>query len=60
MKRQQKQAACGGNISVASHRFTNGWTGDVDLADGIFSEDLRANGVVVGTRALRPGSDFGR
>ena len=28
--------------------FTEGWTGDLAMADGIFSEELRTNGVHVG------------
>jgi len=35
-------------MQVARRWFTEGWTGNLELADGIFSEDLRTNGVHVG------------
>jgi predicted ester cyclase len=36
-------------MEIARRWFTDGWTGDLAMADGIFSEDLRTNGVHVGT-----------
>jgi len=33
---------------IARRWFTDGWRGDVAMADQIFSEDLRTNGVHVG------------
>jgi steroid delta-isomerase-like uncharacterized protein len=36
------------NMNVARRWFTEGWTRDVDMADGIFSENLKTNGVTVG------------
>jgi predicted ester cyclase len=35
-------------MAVAQRWFTKGWTGDLAMADDIFSEDLRTNGVHVG------------
>jgi predicted ester cyclase len=35
-------------MEIARRWFTEGWTGDLAMADGIFSEDLRTNGVHVG------------
>jgi predicted ester cyclase len=35
-------------MAIARRWFTEGWTGNLVLADGIFSEDLRTNGVHVG------------
>jgi predicted ester cyclase len=35
-------------MQVARQWFTEGWTGNLALADGIFSEGLRTNGVHVG------------
>jgi predicted ester cyclase len=35
-------------MQVARRWFTEGWTGNLALADGLFSEDLRNNGVHVG------------
>jgi len=35
-------------MAIARRWFTQGWTGDLAMADGIFSEDLRTNGVHVG------------
>jgi predicted ester cyclase len=35
-------------LRTARRWFTEGWTGDFGLADGIFSEELRTNGVHVG------------
>jgi predicted ester cyclase len=35
-------------MAIARRWFTAGWRGDLAMADGIFSEDLRANGVHVG------------
>jgi predicted ester cyclase len=35
-------------MQLARRWFTAGWTGDLAMADGIFSEDLRTNGVRVG------------
>jgi predicted ester cyclase len=35
-------------MQVARRWFTEGWTGDLAMADAIFSEDLRTNGVQVG------------
>jgi len=36
-------------MEIARRWFTDGWTGDLAMAEGIFSEDLRTNGVRVGT-----------
>jgi predicted ester cyclase len=33
---------------IAERWFTEGWTGDLAMADDIFSDDLRTNGVHVG------------
>jgi len=35
-------------MQVALRWFTEGWTGDLAMAEGIFSEDVRTNGVRVG------------
>ena len=35
-------------MAIARRWFTDGWTGDLSMADDIFSEDLRTNGVQVG------------
>jgi predicted ester cyclase len=35
-------------IAIARLWFTEGWTGSLAMADDIFSEDLRTNGVHVG------------
>ena len=35
-------------MDIARQWFTEGWKGDLALADEIFSEDLRTNGVQVG------------
>ncbi len=35
-------------MQVARRWFTEGWTGNLALADDLFSEDLRTNGVHVG------------
>jgi len=35
-------------MQIARKRFTEGWTGDLAMADEIFSEELRTNGVHVG------------
>jgi predicted ester cyclase len=35
-------------MQIARRWFTEGWTGNLALADGIFSEDVRTNGVHVG------------
>jgi predicted ester cyclase len=35
-------------MAIARKWFTQGWTGDLALADEIFSEDVRTNGVHVG------------
>jgi predicted ester cyclase len=35
-------------MEIARRWFTDAWTGDLAMADGIFSEDLRTNGVHVG------------
>jgi predicted ester cyclase len=35
-------------MQIARRWFTEGWRGDLAMADGIFSEDLRTNGVHVG------------
>ena len=35
-------------MTIARRWFTEGWTGDLAMADGIFSEELRTNGVHVG------------
>ena len=35
-------------MQIARQWFTEGWAGNLALADGIFSEELRTNGVHVG------------
>jgi len=35
-------------MAIARRWFTEGWGGNLAMADGIFSEDLRTNGVRVG------------
>ena len=35
-------------MAIARRWFTEGWTGNLAMADGIFSEELRTNGVHVG------------
>ena len=35
-------------MATARRWFTEGWTGNLSLAEGIFSEDVRTNGVHVG------------
>jgi predicted ester cyclase len=35
-------------MEIARRWFTEGWTGNVAMAEGIFSEDVRNNGVRVG------------
>jgi predicted ester cyclase len=35
-------------MQIARRWFTEGWTGNLAMADGLFSEDLRTNGVHVG------------
>jgi predicted ester cyclase len=35
-------------MQIARRWFTDGWTGDLAMADDIFGEDLRTNGVHVG------------
>jgi predicted ester cyclase len=35
-------------LATARRWFTEGWTGNLPLADGIFSEEVRTNGVHVG------------
>lgn len=35
-------------LKIAREWFTEGWRGNLELADGIFSEELRTNGVHVG------------
>ncbi len=35
-------------MAIARRWFTQGWTGNLALADDIFSESLRTNGVHVG------------
>ena len=35
-------------LQIARRWFTEGWAGNLAMADGIFSEDLRTNGVHVG------------
>ena len=36
------------HMALARRWFTEGWTGDLAMADEIFSEDLQTNGVQVG------------
>jgi predicted ester cyclase len=35
-------------MAIARRWFTEGWKGDLAMADGIFSDDLRTNGAQVG------------
>ena len=46
-------------MQIARQWFTEGWTGDLAMADGIFSEDLRTNGVHVGVAGPAAGSATG-
>jgi hypothetical protein len=36
------------DMKMARSWFTEGWAGNIALADDIFSEDVRTNGVAVG------------
>lgn len=36
------------NVEAARRWFTDGWTGNLELAEEIFSPELRTNGVLVG------------
>jgi steroid delta-isomerase-like uncharacterized protein len=36
------------NLNIARRWFTEGWAGNIALADDIFSESVRTNGVAVG------------
>jgi hypothetical protein len=36
------------NMKMARRRFPEGWAGNIALADDIFSESVRTNGVAVG------------
>ena len=36
------------SMNMARQWFTEGWAGNVELADDLFSENVRANGVLVG------------
>jgi predicted ester cyclase len=40
-------------MNMTRHWFTEGWAGNIALADDIFSENVRTDGVAVG--AARPG-----
>lgn len=42
------EQAAGNYLDAARSWFTAGWTGDVAMADDLFSESLRTNGVLVG------------
>jgi hypothetical protein len=47
-------------MAVARRWFTEGWTGNLALADEIFSQELRTNGVHVSVACTlpdRPGRD---
>ena len=35
-------------MNMARRWFTEGWAGNIALADDLFSEDVRTNGVLVG------------
>jgi predicted ester cyclase len=35
-------------VNMTRRRFTEGWAGNIALADDIFSENVRTNGVIVG------------
>ena len=35
-------------MNMARRWFTEGWAGNIALADGLFSENVRTNGVLVG------------
>lgn len=41
------QADCGRNMKIARRWFTEGWAGNIALADDIFRESVRTNGVAV-------------
>jgi hypothetical protein len=36
------------NVKIARRWFTEGWAGNIALADDIFGESIRTNGVAVG------------
>jgi predicted ester cyclase len=36
------------HVAIMRRWFSEGWRGDVDMADEIFSSDLTTNGIVVG------------
>jgi len=46
-------------MAIARRWFTEGWTGNLAMADDIFSEDLRTNGVHVGVAGPAAGSATG-
>jgi predicted ester cyclase len=48
MTSETEQDVAAQYIEITRRWFTAGWTGDVDMADGIFSGNLRTNGVHVG------------
>ena len=42
------RADCERYMNMARRWFTKGWAGNVALADDLFSENVRTNGVLVG------------
>lgn len=48
MTRSTQSETGEGYLGMARQWFTEGWTGNLALADAIFSEELRTNGVHVG------------
>jgi predicted ester cyclase len=48
MTRQAEPQSAERYLQIARRWFTDGWTGDLAMADDIFSEELQTNGVHVG------------
>jgi hypothetical protein len=46
-------------MNMARRWFTEGWTGNIALADDLFSEDVRTNGVLVGMAGPKSGYKSG-
>ena len=46
-------------MNMARRWFTEGWTGNIALADDLFSEDVRTNSVLVGVPDLNAGYKSG-
>ncbi len=50
------QVASDRYLDVTRQWFTEGWAGNLALADALFSETLRTNGVVVGVAGRNAGT----